>query len=260
MVWKGSIQYLGKKLGQKTSQPSVIGLVSQFVSFTTFGNVLAFSTTNIRLTPHKVGFGLVPFTYSMEESMSEPKEMMKATKMSLSIVAVAYVFLGGLISIIFVKGIRGDILSELPNSSLPTFLRMLMTIVVLTSVPLIIIPSGDLLHDKIIRKPNGADRGKSVYVIRFILAQICAGISVAVPNFVFVISFIGCFCVTLLSFVYPPILHLRCLHEFVPKEKRQSMKMLMVVDVVIFFLGMITTVFTSWLTFNSMLEEMKKPS
>jgi len=195
----------------------------------------------------------------MEESMSEPKEMMKATKMSLSIVAVAYVFLGGLISIIFVKGIRGDILSELPNSSLPTFLRMLMTIVVLTSVPLIIIPSGDLLHDKIIRKPNGADRGKSVYVIRFILAQICAGISVAVPNFVFVISFIGCFCVTLLSFVYPPILHLRCLHEFVPKEKRQSMKMLMVVDVVIFFLGMITTVFTSWLTFNSMLEEMKKP-
>ena len=112
MVWKDSIQYLGKKLGHKTSQPSVTGLVSQFVSFTTFGNVLAFSTTNIRLTPHKVGFGLVPFTYSMEESMSEPKEMMKATKMSLSIVAVAYVFLGGLISIIFVKGIRGDILSE----------------------------------------------------------------------------------------------------------------------------------------------------
>jgi len=194
--------------------------------------------------------------------MGEPKEMMKATRMSLSIVAIAYVFMGDLISIIFVHGIRGDILSELPNSSLPTVLRILMTFVVLTSVPLIIIPSGDLLHDKIMRKPQGANKGRSVYVIRFVLAQLCAGISVAVPNFVYVISFIGCFCVTLLSFVYPPILHLRCMHEFLPKEKRQfsSVKRLIVVDVVLFLLGIIITVFTSWLTFKAMLEEMKKAS
>jgi len=58
MAWKDSIQYHGKRLGHKTSQTSVTGLVSQFVSFTAFGNVLAFSTMNIRLTPHKLDLAL----------------------------------------------------------------------------------------------------------------------------------------------------------------------------------------------------------
>eukprot|EP00979_Chaetoceros_neogracilis_P000057 scaffold17_cov259-Chaetoceros_neogracile.AAC.9 len=65
-----------------------------------------------------------------------------------------------------VAGVQGDILSELPNSSLPTIIRILMTIVILTTVPLIIIPAGDLVHDKLIRKPMGSSKGKSVYVIR----------------------------------------------------------------------------------------------
>lgn len=191
--------------------------------------------------------------------MTEPKKMMKAANISHSIVVIAYVIMGDFISIIFVQGVQGDILSELPNSSLPTIIRILMTIVILTTVPLIIIPAGDLVHDKLIRKPKGSSKGKSVYVVRFILALLCAVVSVSVPNFVYVVSFVGCFCVTLLSFAYPPILHMRCMYQFCPEEKRLSMKKMIVTDMILLTLGIIITIFTSLLTFKSMMEVMKQP-
>eukprot|EP00557_Chaetoceros_sp_GSL56_P002416 CAMPEP_0176489484 /NCGR_PEP_ID=MMETSP0200_2-20121128/7313_1 /TAXON_ID=947934 /ORGANISM="Chaetoceros sp., Strain GSL56" /LENGTH=306 /DNA_ID=CAMNT_0017886629 /DNA_START=447 /DNA_END=1364 /DNA_ORIENTATION=- len=197
------------------------------------------------------GYGLVPFTFSIQDSMSEPTEMVKATRTSLSIVLMLYILTGDLISIIFMQSIKSDILSELPPAIFPTLLRILMSIVVITSIPLIIIPAGDLIHDKILPNPDNSRRGKIVYVIRFLLAYLCAIISTVVPDFVFVLSFVGCFCVALLSFAYPPILHLTCLYRYHPKEKRHLKTKLIVTDVILFVWGLIATLFTSFLTFTS---------
>jgi amino acid permease len=188
--------------------------------------------------------------------MSEPTEMVKATRISLSIVLVLYIFMGDLISIIFMQSIKSDIISELPTTFFPTLLRILMSVVVITSIPLIIIPAGDLIHDKIVPNPNNSNRRTPVYVIRFLLAQLCAIISTMVPDFVFVLSFVGCFCVALLSFAYPPILHLTCVYRYYPKEKRYLKTNLIVADVILFVWGLIATVFTSVLTFRSMVAKM----
>lgn len=202
------------------------------------------------------GYGLVPFTFSIQDSMSEPAEMVNVTRISLSIVLVLYILMGDLISIIFMQSTKSDILSELPVTLFPTLLRILMAIVVITSIPLIIIPAGDLIHDKIVPNADNSNRGKIVYVIRLLLAQLCAIISTVVPDFVFVLSFVGCFCVALLSFAYPPILHLTCLYRYYPKEQRHLKTKLIVADVILFVWGLIATVFTSFLTFRSMVAKM----
>ncbi len=126
----------------------------------------------------------------------------------------------------------------------------------MTTIPLIIIPAGDLIHDKILVKKKGMP-GKRVYAVRFIIATFCAILSVEVPKFVCVISFIGCFCVALTSFVYPPLLHLRCLWKFCTPEKRNSKMNLIVVDVVLFFFGLLIFGFTSVLTFKSMIQQIQ---
>ena len=79
----------------------------------------------------EVGFGVVPFTYSIQDSMAEPNHLMRATIVSLSTVFLAYAIMGDIIAIIFVQGIQSDIISELPtNSALPTFVRLLMTVTI----------------------------------------------------------------------------------------------------------------------------------
>lgn len=202
------------------------------------------------------GVGLVPFTYSMQESMEEPKEMMKATRISLTIVFLIYVVIGDVITILFDDTIKGDILSELPVSIIATIIRMLMTIVVLTSVPLILIPAGDLIHDKILGKSTKV--GKSVYLVRFALALLCAFISVEVPDFVSIISFVGCFCVALLSFAYPPLLHLRCVFKFLSVEERRLKHKLIIVDIVLLLWGVLSTIFTSFLVFQNLISQEKE--
>lgn len=191
----------------------------------------------------------------MQESMEEPKEMMKATRISLTIVFLVYVVIGDVITILFDDTIKGDILSELPVSIIATIIRMLMTIVVLTSVPLILIPAGDLIHDKILGKSKV---GKSVYLVRFALALLCAFISVEVPDFVSIISFVGCFCVALLSFAYPPLLHLRCVFKFLSVQERRLKQKLIIVDIVLLLWGILSTIFTSFLAFQNLISQEKE--
>jgi amino acid permease len=189
--------------------------------------------------------------------MSEPKDLMKATNASLLAVFMAYVIMGDVISIIFVQGIKSDIISELPTSSvLPDSIRLLMIITILTSVPLIMIPAGELLHEKLLGRKKKATPSKSEYMVRVSIAVFCAVLSVEVPDFIYVISFVGCFCVALLSFAYPPLLHLRCIHRFCPLEERNAKFGMIVLDVILLICGGLLTVFTSILTFNKMLEQM----
>lgn len=202
------------------------------------------------------GYGVVPFTFDIQESMAEPKQLMKAANISMFSVFIVYVILGDIISLLFVHGIRGDIISQLPSGMIPTVIRILMIITVLSSVPLLIIPAGNLVYNKIVGKPKNASQEMGVFIVRFIFAQLSALCSVAMPNFTFVISFIGCLCVTLTSYVIPSLLHAVCIYKFCPKERRRSKLKVIVLDTIIVILGIVATVITSVLAFRKMMDEI----
>uniref|UniRef100_A0A7S3Q796 Amino acid transporter transmembrane domain-containing protein n=1 Tax=Chaetoceros debilis TaxID=122233 RepID=A0A7S3Q796_9STRA len=214
------------------------------------------------------GVGVVPFSYSLQESMENPDQMMQATKRSLGIVYIAYSMIGCVISIIFSHGIETDIISSLPRGYIPDGLRIVMSLMVCSTVPLISIPAGELINEKVqfligniddgLGSGSGSGSGSgNGFKTRLILVVLCGIVSVETPNFCYVSSFLGCCCVSIMSFVFPPFLHLVCLYQYCPREKLWSKKGLIIFDIVLLLLGVVTTAFTSFLTFGSMVEQMR---
>ncbi len=204
--------------------------------------------------------GIVPFTYELKESIEEPRLMMMATCRSSWIVFVTYSVIGCIISLIFVSGIQSDVISCLPQVGyLPGIIRISMAFVVLTSLPLIIIPMGTLIHNKttaILNMANAPQGKRGAFALRLIMASICAIISVEVPNFVYVISFIGCFCVAFISFVYPPMLHIISIYKFCSVEDRISKARFLIFDMILVGLGVVVVALTSVLTFLGIIEQI----
>ncbi len=192
--------------------------------------------------------------------------MMRATKISLWLVCLIYILMGGLVSIIFwpsSHGIQSDVISVLPaNGLLSDFIKLSMTIVILFTTPLIIVPCGDLVKRKLgFNSDEHGQCGKTGIetIIRISVCILCGFISVLVPNFVYVISFFGCLCVSLIGYCFPPLAHILCLLKLrskrliSPSELRQ-----MFIDGLLLPIGFISCVFTSYLTFQTMMEKMKK--
>jgi hypothetical protein len=77
------------------------------------------------------GFGIVPLTYNIKESMEEPNLLPWVTLLSLLLVALSYIAVGiGLL--ILYPNVEDDILSELPvNGFMPTITRLAMILVVM---------------------------------------------------------------------------------------------------------------------------------
>lgn len=187
--------------------------------------------------------------------MRNPNQMMKATNAALWVVFATYVSLGILLSIIFwptLKGFHSDILSALPhNSLLSSAVKLSMSIVIISSIPLIIVPFGDLLQQKL-----GLHRQWEGATVRISICIVCALVSISVPNFVYVISFIGCFCVAFISYTFPAVAHIFCLFKlrdsrlsFSKAEWRQ-----IYVDAMLLPVGLISCLMTSDLTFKEMLK------
>ena len=137
------------------------------------------------------GFGIVPLTFNFHESMAEPKKLVGAATIGMLAVAASYIAAGiGLL--VFYPSIEGDVLHELPQHGLlPVVTRLAMTFVVLATAPLLIVPCGELIEGKI--SPNPSQKLKTV--VRFSICFVTVGISLSVPGFVYVLSFVGCFCV-----------------------------------------------------------------
>ncbi len=232
-----------------TSQSSISMWPRSIASFSKWFGIVVFSN------------GIVPFTYELKESIEEPRLMMVATRRSSWIVFVTYSLIGCIISLVFVSGIQSDVISCLPQVGfLPAIIRISMAIVVLTSLPLTIIPLGMLIHSKVTAILNTADApqgANEAFASRLIMASICATISVEVPNFVYVVSFIGCFCVAFISFVYPPMLHITSIYKFCSVEDRMSKTRLLIYDIVLIVLGLIVVALTSVLTFLGMIEQIQ---
>jgi amino acid permease len=83
-------------------------------------------------------------------------------------------------------------------------------------------------------------------LIRVLLCGICTFLAGFVPGFVHVISFVGCFCVSILGFVLPPLLRLK-----LTKARSQSESY---ASICLLFVGAATTVVTSSMTFWELVE------
>jgi amino acid permease len=170
------------------------------------------------------GFGIVPLTLNFRESMAEPGRLPYATLFALLLVAALYIVIGiGLLALY--PNIESDVLSELPREGwLPIVTRLAMVIVVVATAPLLIVPCAEIIEGKLLlhgapsavpgeqqQLPPISERSK--VVVRFGICFVTVAISVGIPEFVGVLTFVGCFCVAFVSFCIPPTLHLVLLKD-----------------------------------------------
>ena len=134
--------------------------------------------------------------------------------------------------------------------------------VILSTTPLIIVPCGDLVQRKLgLNNRESLLLGKIniAIIIRISVCMLCGFISVLVPNFVYVISFFGCLCVSMLVYIYPSLAHISCLLKLRSKRSITSSELQeLYIDCILLPIGIISCFFTSCLTFQTMMGEMKK--
>jgi amino acid permease len=172
------------------------------------------------------GFGIVPLTLNFRESMAEPARLPYATLFALLLVAALYIVIGiGLLALY--PNIESDVLSQLPREGwLPVVTRLAMVVVVVATAPLLIVPCAEIIEGKLLlhgtpaagpgpgeqqQHPPISERSK--VVVRFGICFVTVAISVGIPEFVGVLTFVGCFCVAFVSFCIPPTLHLVLLKD-----------------------------------------------
>lgn len=195
------------------------------------------------------GFGVVPLTYNFHDSMAEPHKMVPATGVALAGVALVYIAIGcGLV--VLYPDVDGDILQNLPSTGvLPTLVRLAMAVVVLVTAPLLIVPCGELIEDKLVA--DGEQTSTRLRAtVRLGVCFLCTIISVLVPGFVYVLSFVGCCFVALVGFVVPPFLHL----ILTSGEQRKANKYGFLLDCAMFLWGLIATIISSTFTFQKILD------
>eukprot|EP00934_Nitzschia_sp_Nitz4_P007448 Nitzschia sp. Nitz4//scaffold185_size43419//26709//28262//NITZ4_007304-RA/size43419-processed-gene-0.82-mRNA-1//-1//CDS//3329539718//7438//frame0 len=177
------------------------------------------------------GFGMVPLTFNFRESMSEPHRLREATLGALFFVAALYIVIGvGLLALY--PNIEGDVLSELPAEGIiPVVTRLAMVVVVVATAPLLIVPCGEiiegkflplLLHESRERPMSASDHRRLQTLVRSGICIATVTMSVIIPGFVGVLTFVGCFCVAFVSFCVPPCLHFVLKHRLKMIEQYSS--------------------------------------
>ena len=227
------------------------------------------------------GYGITPIAYNIQESMKCPDKMPTATKYALFSVCGAYVVISDGIAILFkptVDEFQGDILQELPESWLPTSVRLAMALVVVSTIPLLVSPCSQLLEGKFEMDSNSSLASR--FSIRFAICLICSAAASFIPGFVHIISFIGAFCMSLTSFVFPPIMHINLVkrsyqekmtskgselflssHEVErfgnsEEEKKKELRT-MRIDTLLLMCGIVVTIFASSLTLSDVIHHSK---
>jgi len=203
-------------------------------------------------------YGLVPFVYNIQESMEEPTQMTRASQIACMVVFVVYSAIGDIIKIIYLPSnpiFDGDVLSVLSNTWISTLLRLSMCLVMVTTIPLVLVPTGDLFVGKI-GMANHKYASRATLCLRLSVCSFGAYLCAILPNFVYVISFLGCFCVAFLSFAYPPLVHLVCFYKFCPRHEWKVNYHRFCLDLFLLLLGTAATAFTSHLTYRTLMKQL----
>jgi len=156
------------------------------------------------------GFGVTPIAYNIQESMQHPHQMTQATDVALVSVMCLYVIIGAGVAILYAPendyDFVGQVLNHLPNTWISTVVLLAMSLTTLMSTPLIMIPCGDLILGKLGYGKNPS-RIQSL-LVRWSVTVAVTIISALVPDFISVISFVGNSCLSLVSFTFPPLIHI----------------------------------------------------
>lgn len=209
------------------------------------------------------GFGIVPLTFNFRESMAEPAKLPQATLAALLLVALTYILIGWGFLCLY-PNIQADVLSELPHDGwIPILTRWAMVIVVMATSPLLIVPCGDIIEGKLLfhedhdinhhnnnanhdySSSHGHHHRKRQMMVRVGICILTVAISVGIPEFVSVLTLVGCFCVAFVSFCIPPYLHLLILKQ----QGKQSWT-----DLLLLFLGLLATGISTTYVFQHTLK------
>lgn len=197
-------------------------------------------------------FGVVPLTFNFRESMAEPEKLPRTAMISMTIVAICYILIG--ISFLYLfPNINADLLAEMPTSGIfATVTRLAMTIVVMASTPLLMVPCAEIIEGKIMKTGQGRRSRKGMIIIRTSILLGTVSVAAKLPDFVSVLAFVGCFAVSMVSFVLPPGLHWLLLGQGIhdgPGGMAHSFSSL-VGDVSMLLIGFVTTIITTWFTIS----------
>ena len=153
-----------------------------------------------------------------------------------------------------------------------------MALVVLVTIPLLVSPSSEIMEGKLGMNSNSSLASR--FSIRFTICLLCSAAASFIPGFVHIISFIGAFCMSLTSFVFPPIMHINLVrrsyqekitskgselflssHELErfgnSKEEREKELRSMRIDTVLLICGIVITMFASSLTLSDVIHYSK---
>lgn len=210
--------------------------------------------------------------------MAEPRHITLSLRAGLLLVYVGYVVISNGLRLLFSPSyvFDGDALRAMPPGHASSHLvRLLMTLVLSVTAPLIVIPFGELAEGKIwTATPDGdaADdddggkqRRRSSMRRRFVRVPFCLAcmtVSEFVPDgFVHLVSFIGCFCGGTTGLVLPPLFCLRLSRggwtgrndATNPRRGGDVDKAAFLCDVVALCLGIAATSITSFMTFHVLI-------
>jgi len=200
------------------------------------------------------GFGTVPLTYSYYESMREPSRLIHAKALAFSGVLVSYLVTSYGLLLLYPIVMDGDILEDiLPTIGVvPTVVRLAMIVVIVLTSPLIVLPCGVILEGKIQSIIGGRVHSWSRLLQVVVRSSICiaaAVISISTPGFVYILSFVGCCAVSLVSFVVPPLLHIALVCKY---EDVRSKIATILLDVVMLIWGISAMTISSTYTFKKL--------
>jgi amino acid permease len=175
-------------------------------------------------------FGITPVIFSVKETMRAPSAFKKCATSALTLVFASYVVLGdGTALLLRPEGVdepslKGDVLSQLPSNYvlLSSFVRLMMCFVVCVSYPLCLIPCSEMIDRRLAEVTtnevsNDVDsllekkKERRRKVIKTLLILSTTALSTLIPSFVLIVSLIGCFNVGVVSYIIPPLFHLRML-------------------------------------------------
>ena len=190
------------------------------------------------------GFGVVPLTYNYYESMARPQLLTSASMVALLGVAICYMVVGCGLALRFYP-VQGDVMEQLPSTGyIPLLVRLAMIVVVILTCPLIVLPCGQILEEKLHATASTSRQA----MIRYTICAMCAIVSVSIPGFVYVLSFVGCFSVALVGFVVPPLLHIALVYKYKPSATISSYAM----DLIMLSWGVTATIISSSFTLRKL--------
>ena len=215
-------------------------------------------------------FGLPSLIFPIEESMINKENIGKVVFIALALVWLIYFVVGDGLAILYINdpnGLQENLLVNLPTESyVAIIVRISMALTCLTTFPLTFIPPSHMIEQLIMQYGFNRYRYQSIFkgglseidlepsfsirlLVRCIIVLTTTLISFFVPCFGDIIAIIGCFTVSILSFIMPPVLHFRLISypEYTDDSKLSSL-LKYIFDIIMILLGFILWIVGTFIT------------